>query len=112
MLQDANHQRIRERAYQFWLREGRPDGRDAEHWRQAEREIAAESRAPEESRAPDRPRADPPSAARPASAAATEIEPKRRAARGRLKEDSGGATKGKPSLKQSGNGAVREPPRK
>ncbi|MGE0260883.1 MAG: DUF2934 domain-containing protein [Alphaproteobacteria bacterium] len=31
--------RIRERAYHLWLEEGRPDGRDGEHWRRAEREL-------------------------------------------------------------------------
>ena len=35
--------RIRERAYEIWVREGRPHGRDAEHWQKAEAEIAAES---------------------------------------------------------------------
>jgi Protein of unknown function (DUF2934) len=35
-------QRIRERAYQIWLDEGRPDGRDKEHWQQALVQIEAE----------------------------------------------------------------------
>jgi len=35
--------RIRERAYEIWVREGRPHGRDAEHWQKAQAEIAAES---------------------------------------------------------------------
>jgi hypothetical protein len=35
-------QRVRLRAYLIWEREGRPEGRDAEHWRQAEREVAQE----------------------------------------------------------------------
>ncbi len=34
--------RIRDRAYEIWVREGRPQGRQDEHWRQAEAEIAAE----------------------------------------------------------------------
>jgi DUF2934 family protein len=34
--------RIRQRAYEIWEREGRPHGRDREHWRQAEAELAAE----------------------------------------------------------------------
>ena len=34
--------RIRERAYAIWEREGRPQGRDSEHWKEAEAEIAAE----------------------------------------------------------------------
>ncbi len=35
--------RIRQRAYEIWQREGRPHGRDAEHWQQAEAEIMAEA---------------------------------------------------------------------
>lgn len=34
--------RVRERAYEIWERNGRPDGKAEEHWRQAEAEIAAE----------------------------------------------------------------------
>jgi len=30
---------IRERAYEIWESEGRPDGRGAEHWNQARAEI-------------------------------------------------------------------------
>ena len=36
--------RIRERAYAIWEQEGRPDGKDREHWLRAEAEIAAEER--------------------------------------------------------------------
>jgi hypothetical protein len=36
--------RIRERAYAIWEREGRPQGRDAEHWAQATAEMDAEDR--------------------------------------------------------------------
>lgn len=32
--------RIRRRAYDLWEAEGRPQGRDAAHWAQAERELA------------------------------------------------------------------------
>jgi hypothetical protein len=35
-------ERIRQRAYEIWVREGQPQGRDAEHWAQACREIEAE----------------------------------------------------------------------
>jgi len=47
---------IRERAYEIWEREGRPAGRDAEHWRQAAAEIAAA----EEPAAAVPPASDPP----------------------------------------------------
>jgi Protein of unknown function (DUF2934) len=35
-------ERIRQRAYEIWAREGRPEGRADEHWQQAETELAAE----------------------------------------------------------------------
>jgi hypothetical protein len=38
-------QRIRDRAYLLWLNEGQPDGRDKEHWEQAEKQIAEEEKA-------------------------------------------------------------------
>jgi hypothetical protein len=34
--------KVRARAYDIWEREGRPDGRHDDHWRQAQRELAAE----------------------------------------------------------------------
>ena len=37
-MQDRE-QKIRERAYEIWDREGRPLGRELEHWTQATREI-------------------------------------------------------------------------
>lgn len=37
-------ERIRQRAYEIWEQEGRPDGRDREHWLRAEAEITAEKR--------------------------------------------------------------------
>jgi Protein of unknown function (DUF2934) len=33
------HQRIERRAYELWESEGRPEGRQQAHWRQAEMEI-------------------------------------------------------------------------
>jgi Protein of unknown function (DUF2934) len=39
-------QEIQLRSYQIWEREGRPAGRDKEHWFRAERELAAEETAP------------------------------------------------------------------
>jgi len=35
--------RIRERSYQLWEQEGRPEGRHLDHWLQAEHELVAES---------------------------------------------------------------------
>jgi hypothetical protein len=39
---DDVDERIKARAYQLWEAEGRPDGRDREHWEQAAREIRGE----------------------------------------------------------------------
>lgn len=33
------NERIRQRAHEIWESEGRPEGRDAEHWSRAEQEI-------------------------------------------------------------------------
>lgn len=49
--------RIRQRAHEIWEREGKPEGRHAEHWAQARREIEAEggAAAPGESPTPTAP---------------------------------------------------------
>lgn len=35
--------KIKERAYQLWEREGRPHGKDLEHWRRAEQEVKSQA---------------------------------------------------------------------
>lgn len=35
--------RVRERAFELWETEGRPEGRDVEHWLDAERELGEEA---------------------------------------------------------------------
>lgn len=35
--------RIRQRAYDIWIAEGCPAGKDAEHWDRAKRELASET---------------------------------------------------------------------
>jgi hypothetical protein len=42
-MADDRHleQHIRERAYQIWLDDGKPNGKDREHWQRAERELSA-----------------------------------------------------------------------
>jgi hypothetical protein len=35
-------ERVRQRAYELWEQEGRPDGKAEEHWRRADAEIARE----------------------------------------------------------------------
>lgn len=49
-VEAANEKRIRARAHQIWQEEGRPEGRELAHWRQAEAELAAS--APEKGGAP------------------------------------------------------------
>lgn len=43
--------RIRERAYEIWEEEGRPEGREAQHWQQAAAEIADAQRENRETKA-------------------------------------------------------------
>jgi len=38
-MDSSNHQEIAKRAYALWEQEGRPHGRDLEHWGRAEREL-------------------------------------------------------------------------
>jgi hypothetical protein len=38
MDDDKEHQ-IRERAFQIWIEEGQPDGKDKEHWEKAQGEL-------------------------------------------------------------------------
>ncbi len=44
-------QRIRERAYQIWLEQGQPEGRDKEHWERAKEELASEKYEPDKASA-------------------------------------------------------------
>ncbi|MTD98866.1 DUF2934 domain-containing protein [Paracoccus sp. YIM 132242] len=40
---DQDHQeRIRQRAHEIWESEGRPEGRDADHWTRAEEELRSQ----------------------------------------------------------------------
>jgi len=41
-----DEERIRQRAYEIWEREGKPEGREDEHWTQACQEIEAEGGSP------------------------------------------------------------------
>jgi Protein of unknown function (DUF2934) len=38
----AYENRVRDRAYQLWKNAGPPDGKEMDHWKQAENEIPAE----------------------------------------------------------------------
>ncbi len=50
------HDKITQRAYEIWIRKGRPEGQCAQNWKEAEAELRAEltGRAPEP--LPNRPR--------------------------------------------------------
>lgn len=58
----GREEEIRARAYAIWEREGRPPGREKEHWEQARREVEAETPAPK-GRSGSRLQPDPPSSA-------------------------------------------------
>jgi hypothetical protein len=50
---DTDHiEKVRRRAHAIWMDQGQVHGRDAEHWYEAEREIAAEAAAKEEANSP------------------------------------------------------------
>ena len=38
---NPHHEKIARRAYEIFVAEGRPNGREVEHWKQAEAELAA-----------------------------------------------------------------------
>ena len=42
---DLTEEKIRDRAYQIWEREGRPEGREALHWQMAKEELTREDTA-------------------------------------------------------------------
>jgi DUF2934 family protein len=77
--------RIRRRAQAIWEREGRPEGRQQEHWAQARREIEAEEKAsPPRAAAPDdspTPAAPDHGGTTPAEAAAAAVAAPRKAER-------------------------------
>lgn len=65
-----NHEsRVRQRAHDIWEREGRPEGRDREHWAQAEAELAGEGKKSSRKAAEAKPRK---AAAAPAAKAPAE----------------------------------------
>ncbi|MER8885335.1 DUF2934 domain-containing protein [Mesorhizobium sp. M0816] len=38
-MDDDRHEKIRQRAYEIWVREGRPHGAHERHWQQAKHEL-------------------------------------------------------------------------
>src|SRR5690554_1012675 len=54
MKQPVSEERIRQRAYALWEEQGRPEGREAEHWDEARRQIEEEEEEGSESEAANR----------------------------------------------------------
>lgn len=71
-----------EAAYFLWLAEGRPEGRAAEHWAEAEAALAAKPRRRKSAaaKAPKAPKTAKPKAAKPAKTAAAKPEKPAKAA--------------------------------
>ena len=61
MEQQALEARVRERAYQLWEQEGRPEGQEHAHWHEAERQVMLEAGLGE----PQGARPEPPKGERP-----------------------------------------------
>ena len=38
-MSDDRERRIRERAFEIWIEEGQPQGKEREHWERAEKEM-------------------------------------------------------------------------
>jgi DUF2934 family protein len=47
MTEEAE-QRIRERAFQLWIEDGQPEGKEKEHWERARSQIEGDTTRPEE----------------------------------------------------------------
>jgi hypothetical protein len=47
-ISQTTHDEIARRAYELWLQEGCPHGRDIAHWREAERQVLGLNTAPNE----------------------------------------------------------------
>ncbi len=45
--------RIRRRAYEIWEEQGRPEGRDQDHWKQARQEVEEEGQSQADMEMPD-----------------------------------------------------------
>ena len=54
-MDEAWQQRVRERAYAIWQREGNPDGAPEQYWLMAEEELLAEGQGPSHPPSPSRP---------------------------------------------------------
>ena len=57
-MQQPDEDSIRDRAYQIWQQEGRPEGRDHIHWKMAVEQLAAEERGGNGGGSPSGPKGD------------------------------------------------------
>ncbi len=55
-MEAKHHTEISQRAHSFWELEGRPNGRDLDHWLRAEAEFNAIQNSPSEKLEPAKPR--------------------------------------------------------
>jgi hypothetical protein len=51
---EVHSEEVRERAYRIWETEGRPHGRDLDHWLQAEREVSVANERSPQTKGPNR----------------------------------------------------------
>ncbi len=84
----SRDQIVRDTAYAIWEAEGKPQGRDREHWQQAEQRVAASTaegkpkpKVPAKGKAPVSAAKAAPAATPPAKTAATKAAPKAAAAK-------------------------------
>lgn len=66
----SDHDKIRQRAFEIWETQGRPQGRDLDHWLQAEAEVIAPLAPPRKRAAKKEPAAEKQPAARKSAAKA------------------------------------------
>ncbi|UZF92991.1 DUF2934 domain-containing protein [Bosea sp. NBC_00550] len=76
----SREQIVRDTAYAIWEAEGKPEGRDTEHWRQAEQRVTASVDKAPKAKAPVKGKVTPdadgkPKAQAPLKAAATKAAP-------------------------------------
>ena len=78
MTTPAQRERILKKAYEIWEAEGRPSGRDMEHWVQAEVALAAKKAKPK-AKAKPKPKAKAKAKAKPAAKAKAKPKAKAKA---------------------------------
>ncbi|MCW2392742.1 hypothetical protein M2336_001105 [Sphingobium sp. B1D7B] len=89
-MDDDQYQTISKRAYELWEAEGRPHGRDREHWEQVEQEVLSQQQQQAASPADDAdlslPQEQSETMAAASSPASTALPAKKASAAGRAKK--------------------------